>query len=219
MLKHPKTKATKKEMLTREDAIVLVERWRDALHQISMTPEAIKDGFLTEDTVHRILSVMMDEVVVAEGGMGQIPLSVPYRELEKNNEKLQVALKDPVTHVADWIGSLVIGTIPSHAIEKMADYVRRYGNSPAAVTSAEVIDIIEGQLKVAVKALRLIQETATKHISSIAANALEVVDAYSNPTKAICKDCEEEIKWVLTPFGPAPVIHCIGRDGICIKVL
>lgn len=78
------------EMLTREHAGILADRWRDALHQIWLTPEkAIKDGRFTEDTVFRLLSVLLDEVVVAEGGRGRVPRSVPYRELE---EKLRLAM-------------------------------------------------------------------------------------------------------------------------------
>lgn len=78
------------EMISRRNAGILADRWRDALHQIWLTPDvAIKDGRFTEDTIHRLLSVLLDEVVVAEGGRGRVPRSVPYRELE---EKIRLAM-------------------------------------------------------------------------------------------------------------------------------
>ena len=67
--------------------------------------------------VHRLLCVLLDEVVVAEGGKGRVPLSVPYKELE---EKLaeERALSDRVFKVCSTISK------PGVSPELIMRYIR-----------------------------------------------------------------------------------------------
>ena len=101
-----KTKIMSHEMISQENVHILVERWRDVLHQINDL-KVDDDKRLTDHSVHRILSCLMEEVVVAEGGKAAVPPSVPYKEMEKAardaSETLQLIERNGMEWDRGWI--------------------------------------------------------------------------------------------------------------------
>lgn len=71
-----------KEILTPDDAADLAVRWRDALHQMHGVRLTATEQ-LTEESIHRILGILLEEVVVAEGGAPKAPATVPFHKFER----------------------------------------------------------------------------------------------------------------------------------------
>jgi len=101
---------------------------------------------------------------------------------DREIEDLKEALIDSVAHVADWIDSQVLGTVPSRYVAKITSYVRRHGGSPAAIKSADLeawceakIDKLEQDLadcRAALKAAEAtIEDTQTTCKCSYCTNA------------------------------------------------